>query len=239
MSDRSTRKIVLLVEDNRQLSEAEGAFLESAGYDVDYAMDGMEGYRLATENHYDVIVLDVGLPRIDGLEFCRRLRTEARKATPVLMLTARDTLDDKVAGLEAGADDYLTKPFAVQELRARIEALVRRVRREVGGGEQLEVGGLVLDLLSHTVKREGRTLNVSPIGMQLLSILMRASPAVVSRQDIEREIWGGNLPDSDTLRSHLYNLRKVVDKPFDHPLIHTVMSFGFRIADARSEVSAS
>lgn len=230
----NTKKFVLLVEDNRSLSEAAGLFLESKGYEVDYAMDGAEGLRLATDTKYDVIVLDVGLPKLDGIAFCQKLRNEARRNTPVLMLTARDTLDDKIAGLGAGADDYLTKPFATQELHARLQALTRRDRRELAG-EILTVKDLVLDVSTQEVKRQGKKLLVSPIGMQVLQILMRASPAVVSRQDIEREIWGSNLPDSDTLRSHLYNLRKIVDKPFDTPLIHTVMSFGFRLADPTAE----
>ena len=114
--------LVLIVEDNRNISEMVGEYLESRGFEVDYAADGLDGYRLASENNYDVIVLDLMLPRLDGIEVCKRLREEARKSTPVLMLTARDTLDEKLTGLESGADDYLTKPFAIQELEARLRA---------------------------------------------------------------------------------------------------------------------
>ena len=170
------------------------------------------------------------LPRLDGIEVCKRLREEARKSTPVLMLTARDTLDEKLTGLSAGADDYLTKPFAIQELEARLRALIRRERRQVGA-EVLKVADLVLDPASLRATRGGAELQLSPIGLKLLTILMRESPRVVSRQEIEREIWGNSLPDSDTLRSHLYNLRKTIDKPFDKPLLHTVQSAGYRIAD--------
>ncbi|WP_027070581.1 response regulator transcription factor [Novilysobacter defluvii] len=222
--------LVLLIEDNRNISEMMGEYLESRGFEIDYAADGLDGYRLAAENSYDVIVLDLMLPRLDGVEVCKRLREEARKSTPVLMLTARDTLDEKLTGLSAGADDYLTKPFAVQELEARLRALIRRERRQVGG-EVLKVADLVLDPASLRVTRGGAELQLSPIGLRLLTILMRESPRVVSRQEIEREIWGNGLPDSDTLRSHLYNLRKTIDKPFDKQLLHTVQSAGYRIAD--------
>ena len=222
--------LILLVEDNHSLSEMVGEYLESKGFGVDYAGDGLDGYRLATENSYDVIVLDLMLPRLDGIEVCRRLRSEAKKATPVLMLTARDTLTDKVNGLDAGADDYLVKPFAIQELEARIRALIRRDRRQVSA-EVLKVGDLVFDTASLQVTRAGLDLQLSPIGLRLLTILMRASPRVVTRRDIEREIWGDGLPDSDTLRSHLYNLRKSIDRPFDRPLLHTVQTAGYRVAD--------
>jgi DNA-binding response OmpR family regulator len=222
--------LILLIEDNRNLSEMVGEYLESRGFGVDYATDGLDGYRLACDNSYDVIVLDLMLPRLDGVELCRRLRAEAKKSTPVLMLTARDTLADKVSGLDAGADDYLVKPFAIQELEARVRALIRRDRRQVSP-EVLRISDLVLDTASRRATRAGQELQLSPIGLRLLTILMRESPRVVTRRDIEREIWGDGLPDSDTLRSHLYNLRKVVDRPFDKPLLHTVQTAGYRIAD--------
>jgi DNA-binding response OmpR family regulator len=222
--------LILVVEDNRNISEMVGEFLESRGFGVDYASDGVDGFRLASENSYDAIILDLMLPRMDGLEVCRRLRAEAKKATPVLMLTARDTLHDKVSGLGVGADDYLVKPFAILELEARVRALIRRDRRQVSA-EILKVGDLVYDTASMRVTRGGQELQLSPIGLRLLAILMRESPKVISRRDIEREIWGDGLPDSDTLRSHLYNLRKTIDRTFDKPLLHTVQSAGYRIAD--------
>ncbi|PKM10708.1 MAG: DNA-binding response regulator [Gammaproteobacteria bacterium HGW-Gammaproteobacteria-5] len=222
--------LILLVEDNRNIAEMVIEYLERRGFEVDYAADGLEGYRLANDNSYDAIVLDLMLPRMDGLEVCRKLREEAKKSTPVLMLTARDTLHDKVSGLDAGADDYLVKPFAIQELEARIRALIRRERRQVSA-EVLHVADLVYDAASMRVTRAGQELTLSPIGLRLLGILMRESPRVVSRRDVEHEIWGDTLPDSDTLRSHLYNLRKVIDRPFDKPLLHTVQSAGYRMAD--------
>ena len=225
--------LVLLVEDNRNISELVGEYLERRGFGVDYSADGLDALRLATDNSYDVIILDLMLPRLDGLEVCRRLRIDAKKSTPVLMLTARDTLDDKVRGLEAGGDDYLVKPFAIQELEARIRALIRRDRRQVST-EILRVDDLELDTATLRVTRGGRELQLSPIGLRLLTILMRESPRVVSRRDIEREIWSDSLPDSDTLRSHLYNLRKIIDKPFERPLLHTIHSAGYRLAPVES-----
>ncbi len=230
--------LVLLVEDNRGISETVGEFLERRGYSVDYAADGVSGLHLAVSNSYDVIVLDLMLPGLDGLDVCRKLRQEAKKSTPVLMLTARDTLEDKVTGLDAGADDYLVKPFEVKELEARVRALIRRDRRQVSQ-EVLRVGDLVLDTATLRLTRAGKDLAVSPIGLKLLTILMRESPRVVSRRDIEREVWGDMLPDSDTLRSHLYNLRKVIDKPFQSQLLHTIHSAGYRLADLDSESAAA
>ncbi len=203
--------LILLVEDNRSLSEVVGEYFENKGFGVDYAGDGVDGYRLAVQNSYDVIVLDLNLPRMDGLQVCQKLRTEGKKSTPVLMLTARDAVSDKVLGLEAGADDYLIKPFAIQELEARIRALIRRERRQVST-EVYKVADLILDTGSLRATRGGRELSLSPIALRLLGILMRESPRVVTRRDIEREIWGDELPESDTLRSHLYNLRKAVDR---------------------------
>ncbi len=230
--------LILLVEDNRGISEMVGEFLERRGYSVDYAADGVTGLHLAVSNSYDVIVLDLMLPGIDGIEVCRKLRQDAKKSTPVLMLTARDTIEDKVTGLDAGADDYLVKPFEVKELEARVRALIRRDRRQVSQ-EVFRVGELVLDTATLRLTRNGKDLQVSPIGLKLLTILMRESPRVVSRRDIEREVWGDMLPDSDTLRSHLYNLRKVIDKPFEKTLLHTIHSAGYRLADLDNESAAA
>jgi DNA-binding response OmpR family regulator len=169
------------------------------------------------------------LPGLDGLAVCRKLRDEARKDTPLLMLTARDTLHDKISGLDAGADDYLVKPFEVRELEARLRTLLRR-HRGATTRETYVVGDLVLDTGTLKVTRAGQVLTLTPIGLKLLALLMRASPRVVSRQQLEREVWGDLLPDSDTLRSHLYTLRKAIDKPFAEPLLHTVAGAGYRLA---------
>jgi DNA-binding response OmpR family regulator len=222
--------LILLVEDNRQIAEMVGAFLERRGYSVDYAADGTTGLNLAVYNSYDAIVLDLRLAGMSGLEVCRRLRREARKAYPVLMLTACDTLEDKLEGLDAGADDYMVKPFEIRELDARLYALIRRNRHRVSN-EKLSVGTMTLDPEAQRVTRDGKELQVTPTGIKLLAILMRESPRVVSRRDIEREIWGDMLPDSDTLRSHIYNLRQVIDRLFDRPLLHAIQSAGYRVVD--------
>ncbi|NNL99317.1 MAG: response regulator transcription factor [Gammaproteobacteria bacterium] len=221
---------LLLVEDHQDIAEMVCEYFEQHGFDMDYAADGVTGLHLAVTNDYDAIILDVMLPGIDGVELCGKLRQEARRDTPLLMLTARDTLDDKLAGLGAGADDYLLKPFEIEELRARIDALMRRSRGDVSP-ELLRVADLTLDTGTLEARRDGQLLNLTPIGMKILTLLMRASPQVVSRRDIERAVWGDVLPDSDTLRSHMYNLRKTVDRPFPAPLIHTIQSTGYRISD--------
>ena len=202
------------------------------GYETDTCFDGEEGLELCMTENYDLILLDLNLPGIDGLEILRQFRT-FNTNTPVLILSARVQIQDKVEGLDLGANDYLTKPFAIRELEARLHALIRRERRQVGG-EVLRVGDLELDPAQLRASRAGHELQLSPIALRLLAILMRESPKVVSRQDIEHEIWGDALPDSDTLRSHLYNLRKVLDKPFGRPLLHTVQGAGYRLAELAS-----
>ncbi len=221
---------LLLIEDNQDIAEMVYAYFERRNYILDYAADGVTGLHLAVTNDYDVIVLDLMLPGMDGLQLCDKLRNEGRRATPLLMLTARDTLEDKVAGLEVGADDYLVKPFDMQELEARVKALIRRRRGEVSP-ETLAVGDLVLDTGTLRVQREGKDINLSPIGLKILTVLMRSAPRVVSRREVEREVWGDLLPDSDTLRSHLYNLRKQIDRPFRKPLLHTIQGAGYRLAE--------
>ncbi len=225
---------ILLIEDHRDIADMVGAYLEERGFALDYAADGVTGLHLAVVNDYDVIILDLMLPGMDGLSVCRKLRDEARRVTPLLMLTARDTQQDKIIGLDSGADDYLVKPFDIRELEARIRALVRRGRGSVASS-LLSVGGLTLDTGTLEVARDSRRLTLTPIGLKLLAVLMRASPRVVSRGELEREVWGDLLPDSDTLRSHLYSLRKAIDKPFDKPLLHTVHGAGYRIVDADTE----
>lgn len=220
---------ILLIEDNQDIADMIYEYLQRRLFIVDYAADGITGLHLAVTNDYDVIILDLMLPGIDGIELLGKLRNEAQKATPILILTARDTLQEKVAGLDAGADDYLVKPFEIKELEARARALIRRQRGLISP-ETLTLHDLKFDLGTMTVTRAGKSLKLTPIGMQILGILMRAAPRVVNRRDIEREIWGDILPDSDTLRSHMYNLRKVIDKPFDEQLLHTVQNTGFRLA---------
>jgi DNA-binding response OmpR family regulator len=220
-----TSTSILLVEDHKELAETVGAFLEVSGYVVDYAADGLVAMHLAVSESYDVIVLDIMLPGIDGLEVCRRLRQEARDQTPIIMLTARDQLNDKLAGFESGADDYLVKPFDMPELVARIEALVRR---DKGTNSRYQIGEVTLDTDTLQVSRAEQEINLSKTAFEVLKILMREHPSVVSRRDIERELWGDDPPDSDALRSHIYNLRQALDKPFNTALVETLPGRGFR-----------
>ena len=222
---------VLIIEDHKDIAELLYDFFERRDYELDYASDGRMGFNLASQNEYDIILLDLMLPEMDGLEVCRRLREESRVYTPILMLTARDTLEDKVKGLDMGADDYLVKPFELLELEARIKAVMRR-KGQISQQEILQVGDLQLDTGTLEVKRGNAEIYLSPIGLKILTILMKESPKVVSRNQLEHEIWGDILPDSDTLRSHMYNLRKQIDKPFPQPLLQTIQSRGYRIGDA-------
>ena len=228
------KSVVLLIEDHRDIAEMVTAYLENRGFEVDYAADGITGLHLAVSNSYDAIILDLMLPGMDGIDICHKLRTEARRDTPVIMLTARDTLDDKITGLETGADDYLVKPFDIQELEARVRSIIRRHKGEVSK-EILTIGDLTVDTATLSVTRAGQSLNTTPIGFKILTVLMRASPAVVSRRELERQVWGDILPDSDTLRSHLYNLRKVIDKPFDEQLLQTIQGSGYKIVSTDAE----
>jgi len=218
---------VLVIEDNQDVAANIGDFLEARGHEVDFALDGVVGLHLAVTHRFDVIVLDLGLPGIDGLTVCRRLRADAGSDVPVLMLTARDTLPDTLAGFEAGTDDYLVKPFALQELGVRVEALARRgrpPRRDV-----LRVADLELHPDRFEGYRAGRRLDLNPTTFRILRMLMEASPRVVLRGELERELWGTTPPDSDALRSHIYALRRAVDRGSGRPLVHTVHGVGYRL----------
>lgn len=222
--------LILLVEDNPDIAALVGDHLEQAGFELDYAADGVTGLHLAVTEDFDAIILDLMLPGMDGIDICRKLRQEAGKDTPILMLTARDTLADKVAGLEAGADDYLVKPFELEELDARLKAMMRRASGDLTS-QVLKVSDLQVDTGTLEVRRAGKRLNLTPIGFKLLTTLMKASPKLLSRRDLERAVWGDIAPDSDALRSHLYNLRKTIDKPFDSALLHTVPGMGYRLVE--------
>jgi DNA-binding response OmpR family regulator len=220
---------VLIVEDSRGICENIATYLEKHSYIMDFAYDGISAMHLALTNPFDVIVLDIMLPGMDGLRFCQKLRAEAAVATPVLMLTARDTLDDKLKGFEAGADDYLVKPFALQELHARLQALYKRSHRKTDN--LLTVGDLTMNRSTLQVHRAGRRIDLNPAGMKLLQRLMEKAPSVVAREDLETLLWADEPPDGDALRSHMYKLRQIIDRPFDSPLIHTVHRIGYRIAE--------
>lgn len=221
---------ILVVEDNQDILANVMDYLTMKGYTVDCAQDGVSGLHLAVTEHYDLIVLDIMLPRMDGYQLCKRLREDALSETPVIMLTARDALDDRLQGLGAGADDYLLKPFALSELVARIEAVLRRSHGS--RKRKLQVGDLVYDLDTLYISRADQALKLNPLGLKLLAVLMQKSPAVVRREMLEETLWGDHCPDSDSLRSHIHQLRQVLDKPFDKPLLHTIHGVGYRLAES-------
>ena len=218
---------ILLVEDSEALCENIVDYLEPLGHRVDLAMDGRAGLRMALERPFDVIVMDLALPGLDGLSLCRALREQAERHVPVLMLTARDTLDDKLAGFDCGADDYLTKPFALAELSARIGAL--SVRHRVGRSHLLTLGTLEIERRCRAARREGVPLRLTPVAWKILLRLAESHPRPVSRSELTRELWGEDPPDSDALRSHIHLLRQVLDKPFATPMLETVHGVGFRL----------
>jgi DNA-binding response OmpR family regulator len=223
---------ILLIEDQRDIAANIWDFLEHHGFVMDHAADGANGLRMALDGVYDVIVLDLGLPKLDGLDLCRALR-EAHRDTPVLMLTARDTLDDKLIGFAHGADDYVVKPFAMKELEARIRALHRRGRLQQG--EVLRVADLVVDPVNLSVQRAGQTLTVTRAGFTLLESLMRHSPHLVRHAELANALWGESGGDIATLHTHLSVLRSIIDRPFETRLLHTVHGFGYRIAENRDQ----
>jgi DNA-binding response OmpR family regulator len=217
---------LLVVEDHADILANVHAYLEPLGYVIDSARTGPAGLAQAASGRYDLVVLDLMLPGMDGIAVCRALRRTLRTATPVLILTARDTVQDKVAGFDAGADDYLVKPFSMQELDVRLRALHRRARGHHLGAV-LEFGELRLDLRTHAAARAGQPLRLTPTGIKLLAILMRVAPQVVSRAELERELWGDSPPTSDALRTHIHALRLELDRPFPVPLLRTLPGIGY------------
>lgn len=220
---------ILVIEDNSDIATNIGDYLEEKGHVADFAGDGVTGLHLAVVHDFDAIVLDLTLPGMDGLEVCRKLRQDARKQTPVLMLTARDSLDQKLTGFDSGADDYMVKPFELQELEARLSVLARRgkgVKNRI-----LQLADLTYNLDTLVVIRAGKQIQLNPIGLKLLQHLMESAPSVVTRQDLETRVWGEELPDSDSLRVHIHGLRAVLDKPFEKHLIQTRHGIGYRMVD--------
>jgi len=220
---------ILVIEDHRDIAENIGDYLAPKGHTLDYAGDGITGLHLAVTNEYDVIVLDLMLPAMDGITLCRKLRQEGKKETPVLMLTARDQLDNKVEGFQAGADDYLVKPFALKELELRLDALHRRSNTR-SDSRILHVADLEFDPDTQTVKRAGQRLDLNPSLRTLLALLMANTHRVVTREELEHALWRDDPPDGDVLRTHIYALRSIIDRPFTVKLLHTVHGTGYRLA---------
>jgi len=214
--------VILVVEDNRALASNIIEYLEAYGYECDYADNGALGLKLAINQSFNAIVLDVMLPEKDGVSLCSELR-ETGINTPILMLTARDTLEDKLEGFKAGTDDYLVKPFDLPELVARIQVLTKRTSKN---DTKLQVDDLIMDTGLREVTRAGKYIELNKARWQILELLMKTYPQVVTRQQIEESIWPDQLPDSDVLKSHIYKLRQAIDKPFETQLIQTVRGVG-------------
>ncbi len=219
---------VLMIEDDADVATNVAEYLEQRGARLDFAYDGRQGFELANAHDYSVIILDLGLPGMDGIEVCRRLRREASD-TPILMLTARAELDEKVEGFQAGADDYLVKPFALPELYHRLVALVRR--SEGSSDAALVVADLELDPRTREVQRAGRPIRLNRTEFRVLEILVRAAPSLVTRERLESDIWGDAEIGPDLLRSYIYRIRQRIDKPFDVPLLQTVHGQGYRLRE--------
>ncbi len=218
---------ILIIEDNPDIAGNTGDYLELQGHVVDFASDGIMGLNLAIEHSFDAIILDINMPRMDGFEVCRQLRDEHQIDTPVLMLTARDSLADKATGFGLGAWDYLVKPFELKELVMRIDAL--KLRLAPNRSRTLGVGDLSLNLDTWQATREGKALNLHRACLQILEMLMRASPNAVSRHDLEFLLWGDNPPGSEPLRSHMYELRRELDRPFAVKMLKTMRGIGFAL----------
>lgn len=218
---------ILVIEDHLALRTSMAAMLESHGHRADFAADGRTGLQLALAEPPDVVILDLMLPGLDGLQVCERLRAQADRHIPVLMLTARDSLDDKLKGFDAGADDYLVKPFAAEELLARCLVLARRHR--VGETHLLRIGSLCIDRRSAEVRRHDRVLELQQISYRILLALAEAWPRTLTRSDLVQRLWGDDPPQSDPLRSHLYLLRQALDKPFPTAMLKTVHGVGFKL----------
>ncbi|MFH0830554.1 MAG: response regulator transcription factor [Parcubacteria group bacterium] len=219
---------LLLVEDEKELAKPLKEGLEYQKYAVDLAFDGAEGERLARENAYDVIIMDIMLPHKDGVSITKSLRGDGI-STPILMLTAKGTVEDKTVGLDAGADDYLPKPFAFGELSARVRALLRRASTEKK--PVLQVGDLTLDPATHDIIRAGKKIDLVKKDFQLLEYLMRNADRVLTRAEIEEHVWDRNAELwSDVIRSHIKTLRAKIDKGHKAKLIRTIHGVGYKIS---------
>ncbi len=217
--------LILIVEDEHKIASFVRKGLEAEGYTVDVAYDGEQGLRLAEMNDYDLILLDIMLPKLDGVTLCRRLREEGED-TPVLMLTAKDAVPDRVRGLDSGADDYLTKPFAFDELLARVRALLRRGGPKVP--PKLQVADLILDPSTQEVRRGGRPIQLTNLEYRLLHYLMQNAGRVLNRTLIEEHVWGSSFDSfTNTVDVYISKLRKKIDQETDKKLIHTVRGIGY------------
>ncbi|CAM3720299.1 response regulator transcription factor [Parendozoicomonas haliclonae] len=218
---------ILVIEDNREVAGILFDYFEAAGVEVDYADNGEFGLELALAGNFDLILLDLMLPRMDGLTVCNKLR-EAGNTTPVLMLTALDNREDMLSGFQHGADDYLTKPFDLDILQARMDALIRRYRGQVASGV-LTFGPLRINQKTRKAYRDDHLLALNPTTYTILELLCLRAPELVTRQEIAERLWQEDEPHNDVLRSHIYQLRNQLDKPFATPILKTVPKMGYQL----------
>ncbi len=223
---------ILLVEDNNSLALNITEYLEVKDFIVDYAADGNTALNLALSHDYDAIVLDITIPGLDGFSFCQRLRENANNHTPVVMLTAKDSEKDKLKGFSVGTDDYVVKPFSLPELEARLLALTRRSKQITLGNKELVVGDLIYNLATMTLMRGDTNLYLKPVPRKILVLLMQNANRVVTRQEIEQEIWNDFPPDSEALRSHIYAIRSEINKNDSNNILQTVRGVGYIIGES-------
>lgn len=227
------RMRVLVVEDDRDLAANIGDWLTLKGIRVDYALRGDLALNMLSNHTFDAVVLDWNLPGMSGLSVVEGIRSGRHEAVPVLMLTARDTLDDKLEGFDAGVDDYLVKPFALEELYVRLMALLRRGSNQ--RGQQIHCGDLMFDRQLATLSRDGVNLELKPKALQIVEYLMLNQTKVVSPDELEAELWGDNPPDKGALRVHIYAIRQAVDKGREQPLLKTVRGRGYHLTAESDE----
>ncbi|MDO3384910.1 response regulator transcription factor [Gilvimarinus sp. SDUM040013] len=218
---------ILIIEDNATIAAQTGEFLCGLMWQVDFAADAALGAHLARTEIYDVILLDLNLPDQDGLDLCQTIKREAERTPPILMVTARDSFEDKAAGFNRGADDYLTKPFDLRELALRCQALARR--QSLHQPKVWEVGSLRLNARTQQAWRESTLLNLTHTGFKILDALAQAYPEPVSRSVLSHHLWGDSPPETDALKSHVYALRQALDKPFAHPMLKTILNVGYKL----------
>ncbi|WP_394247254.1 response regulator transcription factor [Vibrio profundi] len=220
-------KRVLLIEDNREIAGVLFDYFECIGMELDYADNGELGLQLALDNEFDIIILDLMLPRMDGLTVCNQLRDRGN-TTPILMLTALDSREDMLKGFDHGADDYLTKPFDLDILEARMQALIRRYRGTVAS-TKLQFSELSIDQQTRQAYRQDKLLALNPTTYTILEMLCQKAPQVVTREEISYKLWQEDESNNDVLRSHIYQLRNQLDKPFANQMLITVPKVGFRL----------
>ena len=219
---------LLLIEDDMNLAESIIDYFTIMGHVADYAMSGTAGVEFVRDNQYDAVILDINLPDSDGFEICDFIRSNMRLDIPIIMVTSRTMLEDKISGFKSGADDYLPKPFDLSELEMRLQAVIRRVNNNLT--RPFKVGDLVLDSNMRAVSRAGVQIELSPVCFSILLKLMEKSPKYVTKEELEYAVWKDEPPVTDSLKTHLYKLRCRIDTPFKTKLLHTTKKKGFRLA---------